>query len=1210
MSPAEPLPAVDEVLAQCAEALRLGQRARSQSLLAEYPQFAAEIREFLDDFEFVDGRFAPLRELSGGTPGSAAEMPTLGHQDTAVAPPRVGSSFGDYDLLAEVARGGMGVVYKARQRSLNRIVALKMVLGGKRDSSLERDRFLVEARAVARLNHPQIVPIYEVGEHQGTPYFTMEFFTGGSLRDRIEELRGDQRAAAGLMVTIARAVEHAHRRGILHRDLKPTNVLLDERRQPHVADFGLAKQLDEESDLTQAGAIVGTPSYMAPEQANAQTDLTTAVDVYGLGALMYELLTGRPPFKGNTPLETMMAAVSQEPVRPRKLARQIDADLETICLKCLSKDPLARYGSADALADDLERWTEGKPIMARPATRIEQLTKWSRRQPLLAGSLATVAIAVLGLLILAGFLWQNAELRAKAVQSLDKAKGELADVDAKRQQAEQKKTRAETLAAEQAKLAAEQAKLADAQKALADKFTAEVKQLEQAASAAEQQLAAARSEARSTLYAADMQLAHTAWLGENLSTAADLVGRYADPAGGNDLRGFEWHYLMRQLNAARLSWRDTPEEKNSLGSIVGMAISPDGKTLATAQMGNRLKLWNLADGKLLRSIETKKSDIQGMSSTNITGLFFEDEGRRLVAVARKGFNMAQIDKSVGTAMSSKIPFKIDSLVDALEFQSQSLSDGGPLTVEKFDPARARNALLPIMSGSMFLVDEGQLLMAISIDYSQDGRFVAFAGTETKVAGGQFQNPGRLSGGRLIVWDLKQSKIHAQQTSPTPITAVAFSPAGDSLAIGTSDGAVGLGAVDLAQPPRRLLAHQGFVYSLKFSGDGTRLASGALDGMVLLWDVATAKETARLRGHTSPATRIEITPDGRTLVSGAMDGSVKVWDLERSSEALVLRGHETSVGSLAFTGQGSDLTSFDLDGELKLWRLADGRMLHSSKPAKFEALTVRLSNTGKSLVWKVGIDNGLMIRDVASGKETRLVWNDHVPFLPTFSPDDRYLAACDLHGKGLCLWSVADGKLLSTLDEPQGTASGLTFSTDNKLLVGPHGSGVVLWTWQAATDPTLPSRRLITRIVEKNNECTTAVAFSPDNRQIAAAVAGKWPVETTVRIWDLAADELRAECHGAGQIVQFLAYSPDGRRLATGGTTSGQRGVLKLWDTMSGREVFSAPLPVATLTALAFSPDGQRLLAAVSPSDLTAALTGRKIPGEIHVWNATPTTAGQ
>ena len=240
---------VDGLIATCIEARRTGRKADFDSLVEQHPEYQPEIASFLDDYDQIESKFAPLRTLLNSGALGPAEIPTLGRSDAAIPPvPQAGNSFGDYELLSEVSRGGMGVVFKARQLSLGRIVALKMLLDGGK-SSTDHERFLVEARAVARLSHPHIVPIYEVGEHGGRPFFTMEFIAGGSLRERIDEFRGDQRAIARLMVTVARAVEHAHRRGILHRDLKPGNVLLDERREPHVTDFGLAKRLDEQSGL-------------------------------------------------------------------------------------------------------------------------------------------------------------------------------------------------------------------------------------------------------------------------------------------------------------------------------------------------------------------------------------------------------------------------------------------------------------------------------------------------------------------------------------------------------------------------------------------------------------------------------------------------------------------------------------------------------------------------------------------------------------------------------------------------------------------------------------------------------------------------------------------------------------------------------------------------------------------------------------------------
>jgi len=287
-----------------------------------------------------------------------------------------GSRIQDYELLNEVARGGMGIVYRARQRVPPRIVALKMILPANVSSADAMKRFRVEAEAAASLEHEGILPIYAVGEHDGAPFYSMKFAEGGTLADRLEQYRAKPRDAAALVEALARAVAYAHEHGILHRDLKPGNVLFDSAGKPYVSDFGLAKWLARESDLTQTFAVLGTPFYMAPEQAISSHMVTASADVYSLGAILYHLLTGHPPFTGETPMEVLRRAENQPAPRPRLTNRSIPADLETICLKCLEKDPAWRYPSATALANDLDRFCTGRTIQARPAGIFVRGKKW------------------------------------------------------------------------------------------------------------------------------------------------------------------------------------------------------------------------------------------------------------------------------------------------------------------------------------------------------------------------------------------------------------------------------------------------------------------------------------------------------------------------------------------------------------------------------------------------------------------------------------------------------------------------------------------------------------------------------------------------------------------------------------------------------------------------------------------------------------------
>jgi tetratricopeptide (TPR) repeat protein/tRNA A-37 threonylcarbamoyl transferase component Bud32 len=437
-----------EAVFACLQDLESGRRPDPGRLRALYPDLADELLDYLAGREQFEHLARPLRDVARAAESVADPDQTVAEVPTGAAPPV--PPVGGYELLEEIGRGGMGVVFKARQRDLNRVVALKMVHAT--SGQAEAQRFRTEAELAACLDHPHIVPVHEVLEHHGQFCLSMKLLEGGSLAQRLDSFRDDPRAAAGLVATVARAVHHAHQRGVLHRDLKPSNILLDEAGRPYVTDFGLARRVETDSALTQTGAVLGTPSYMPPEQASGERKaLTTAADVYGLGALLYALLTGRPPFRGETMLDTLAQVREREPDPPGRLNRRVDRDLETVCLKCLRKEPASRYPSAEALADDLERWLKGEPILARPVGRLERLGRWCRRNPVVAGLSAAVALllvlSVVGLS--AAYLqlrsaWQaEAAQRRAADENAHDAREQAAEAGRQRRRADDQRRRAD-----------------------------------------------------------------------------------------------------------------------------------------------------------------------------------------------------------------------------------------------------------------------------------------------------------------------------------------------------------------------------------------------------------------------------------------------------------------------------------------------------------------------------------------------------------------------------------------------------------------------------------------------------------------------------------------------------------------------------------------------------------------------------------------------
>ena len=495
-----------------------------------------------------------------------------------------------YDIVAELGRGGMGVVYKARQTGLNRLVALKMILAGPHARPKDLARFRQEAEAVARLHHPNIVQIHDIGEADGIPYLVLEYVEEGNL---VQRLRGDPqelKPAVRLVETLARTVHFAHQRGVVHRDLKPANILLQRTDtetagpansegfppargsfaaglpasspiglqlslSPKITDFGLAKRLDEQDQGTPSGEIVGTPSYMAPEQAGGKPDLIgPATDVYALGAVLYEMFTGRPPFKGATPLDTVVQVLYEEPVRPSRLRSNLPLDLETICLKCLNKEPARRYASAEALADDLQRFLKGRPILARPVGLAERAWKWSRRRPLSSALLVGMILSVV--LGFAGVTWQWRE----AMRARDVAVGEKRDKEIQRQHAETARGVA----------------------------------------------IAERKRAQVALYFSRIAQGQLQWRVNNVIGARESLDRCTPLEGEDDQRDWEWHYLRELFHAdlMTLYHSHTASGGNAL-------FHPDGRTIASVMGGHstddaahpgEVRFWDAKTGALTRTL--------------------------------------------------------------------------------------------------------------------------------------------------------------------------------------------------------------------------------------------------------------------------------------------------------------------------------------------------------------------------------------------------------------------------------------------------------------------------------------------------------------------------------------------------------------------------------------------------------------------------------
>jgi WD40 repeat protein len=1043
------------------------------------------------------------RPGEAGVPGLGRLLEDLGPTDlapmaaSAPLPEPADAGFpaiAGYEILGELGRGGMGIVYKARQSGLKRLVALKVIRAGAGAGSRERARFRAEAEAIARLQHPHIVQVHEICEQGGLLCLALEFIDGGSLAQRIAGAPQPPRAAAELVEILSRAMHSAHEHNVVHRDLKPANVLLTRDGVAKIADFGLAKRLDDESAPTEPGSILGTPSYMAPEQVRGLgRGVGPAADVYALGAILYELLTGRPPFKGASPMDTVLQVIHDDPVPPSRLQR-IPPDLETICLKCLAREPGGRYPSAAALSDDLRRFLDGAPIRARPAGRLKAAWKWARRRPAVAALLAAVAlVTALGF---AGTLGQWYE----AVGARDRA------LDERRQKDEQCR-------------------------------------------AAE----ASRAQAENALYYSRIAQSELLWRAGDLIGAEQALALCVPGEGGRDWRGWEWRYLRGLYHRELLA---LPSATGGSGGCA--AFRPDGRQIATVVQGSGaggpdakpadLRIWNAADGSLVAAWRV---------APGVHRLAYNPDGSRLALGEVSGW-VRVCDATTGNEVFARHLHNSQVAGLAFSPDGRRLATAGWDTLVKVSDAATGAELCRCVGhtgwvqGVAFCPD-GRQLVSGSRDRTarlwdaQTGKEVrAYRGHQDAVFGVAVSPDGHrvvtaCADGTIKLWDTDTGQVLASLTGhETAVLGVGFSSDGRYLASGGGDRAIWVW--DVASDARRMAfrGHTAEVSSVNFGPDGCRLLSfSPPQGMAKVWDLTRHPEYGTMGQTQAEAEAMAFRPDGRHLLTATLGGRLQTWDAvagvlvserrvtmtDRLASPAVVAAFDSGGRFLAGRAAGNP-------GVLNVWEVgAEADPLSLSGHTKIP-VALRFSRDGRflaSAAWggAAASAHEVKIWDVAGGRAVAEWAGDGRVWDLDFSPDGRLLAAA---GPGRSV-TVVDWRTREAVLDVAGDqwATAVAFSPDGKQLASAERDGAVVKVWDVPDgDSRLAGQP---RQVLGGFDQPCALAFSPDGRRLAAVSRDSvklWDAETGHEVLSLRGAPRR---HWDPAFNPQVTFSPDGRRLA-------------------------------------------------------------------------------